>query len=64
MWIAKDNDGSVNLFRTKPVITIGKRYVVDVVNPSNAKFQLDERMFPNLKFEDGPMEIEIIIKKA
>lgn len=63
MWIAKDNNDSVNLFRTKPFLTIRKSYVVDSVNPSNGKFQLDERMFPDLKFEDGPMEVELTIKE-
>lgn len=59
MWIAKDSDGSVNLFQTRPVLIHGAYYVVDVAYPFIRKFQLDERMFPDLKFEDGPMEVEI-----
>jgi hypothetical protein len=57
LWIARDEDKMLCLFEDKPYLvgnyyTTGKGAVT--INPS---------LFPEVTFESGPVEVEIIIKK-
>lgn len=57
-WIAKDEDGSLRFHYKKPErMKLGK-----VWNSNVRSFELHDVKLPNLKFENGPQEVEIIIR--
>lgn len=66
MWIARDKDGYLTLFITiKPIRVEDKRWSGNEHNSFTA-FEdwaaLPEEWFPNLKWEDEPIEVDIIQK--
>lgn len=60
MWIARDKDGTLVLFKVKPVRCKDK-WVSFGVNWEN--FTIDESLFPELKWEDEPIEVELALKQ-
>lgn len=66
MWIARDNNGSLRLHLDKPV---RNGYVWHTDNyfgsPRSITLQsnFEGDLFPNLKWSDKPIEVEIKIKK-
>lgn len=58
MWIARDKDGELWLFENKPVKEN------DIWNNSGSDYMkiLDTTLLPDLKWENEPMEIELLPK--
>lgn len=59
MWIARDKDGTLSLYRDKPVRAGIEpyRWWGDEVDG----FDLDSSLFPNLTWEDEPIEVDLTI---
>ena len=59
MWVARDEDGSLWLFQTKPVRNFDNWNTEDFVSDF---MKIDPTLFPDLKFEDEPIEVELARK--
>ena len=71
VWIARDKNGHLGAYKEYPRLNYnGDEYYP---NPctwehpfgfgrANIAFDLDESMMPDLKFEDGPVEVELSFK--
>ena len=87
MYIARNPDGTLELFKNKP-----SRYTLETTNKTKGSkrygkttvtefwdedqvfdgydkyyypgdyFEIDSSLFPNLKWEDGPLEVDLYIK--
>lgn len=57
-WVARDSDGSLTLCKAKP-----QRYMNDCWVNAEEYFPLGSQIFPELTFEDEPIEVELTIKK-
>lgn len=63
-WVAKDYDGTVRLFfLCKPQRIVEKRYRYWYGGP-NASKQLPNGSFPDLKWEDEPIEVTLLIRNS
>ena len=67
MWIARDKDGELNLFSNKPhrCTSIGwnnESWDVESMDEFNDTMLLNPNLFPNLNWEDEPIEVELVIK--
>lgn len=62
MWIARDDNGDLNLFRIKPYKSSGY-WIADANEPQNHKMRIDRDLFPEIKSYSQPVEVEVIIKK-
>ena len=59
MYAARDKDGMLVMYRMKPyTCTKSGRWVSD-----NSEMVLPKDLMPELTFEMGPVEIELVIKK-
>ena len=59
MWIARAESGNLKLHQTEPqqevsMLTGGINW-----NDSLESFKIDDRLFPEVTFENSPMEVEI-----
>lgn len=66
MYIARDEDGRLTLFDVKPekVVSQFKRGYTWVVPRGYANhISLNPRFYPEVTFENSPMEVELVIKK-
>lgn len=63
MYIARDEDGSLNLYRGKPARNDSEWYPVDVDGKfSECFFELNESLFPEVKWTDKePTMVELHI---
>lgn len=68
-WVAKDEDGAV-FFHVKkphrePMVTLANEKI-GIWRCYNERFRLShlDKMFPELTFEDEPIEVELTIKKV
>lgn len=62
MWVARDKDGKLWFYREKPRrVKDGGYWVLDDI--SDYECVLPEDLFPYLKWEDEPIEVELTIKK-
>ncbi len=62
MWVAREKSGRLFLFESKPIKhykCIGLWVNNGVITPI---MEIDSSLFPNLKWEDEPIEVEIIKK--
>lgn len=57
LWIARNRFGELQLFRAKPYLTPYKSWVCD--DGWALWFNRDERAFPEVTFENSPMEVEL-----
>lgn len=57
MWIARDLDGSLYLYKEEPMPCDGEYYYVEDTN----YIELDKNLFPELNFEDGPKQIKLVL---
>lgn len=58
LWVARDLDGTLGLFDgDKPKPILGEWM------PDNDYYSIDNRLFPEVTYENSPQEIEIVIKK-
>ena len=61
MWIARDEDNTLVLWTEKPI-----RYIETGlwnVPKFGKRIELDNKLFSELKWEDEPVEVEIVVKK-
>jgi len=66
MWIARDSDGELNMFCNRPE----RRYPFMEIYEEGWWFegtftqqmQIDPALFPELRWEDEPIEVELIRK--
>ena len=63
MWIARAESGNLKLHQTEPqqevsMLTGGINW-----NDSLESFKIDDRLFPEVTFENSPMEVELVLKK-
>lgn len=57
-WVARDSDGSLTLCKVKP-----SRYENGCWVSGEEYFPLRRALFPELSFDDEPIEVELTIKK-
>lgn len=63
MWIARDRDGCLYLFHRKPVRHKNMYMCWDLpYNDAREPMLLDKSLFPNLTWDDEPIEVELKIK--
>lgn len=60
MWVARNKDGWLVLFESKPVRGEGFWYTNSRDDDS---MPINSSLFPDLKWEDEPIEVEIKIKE-
>lgn len=60
MWIARDESGYIYLYENKPILKAdwsgGLWFGGDF-------FELQPESFPEVTFENSPMEVELVLKK-
>lgn len=68
LWIARDLDGTLCLFKNKPVVVeypnvvkTNNKYWRDMQEDAFAYLKRDE--FPKVTFENSPQQVEINLKK-
>lgn len=57
LWIARDKSGELSLVNEKPVLSVSKKCWFTSGN-ADCIF-LDDKMFPEVTFENGPQEVEL-----
>lgn len=76
MWIARNEDGELELFKTLPkrhtlIINYNEVYksgkwVIEEITPEHTwrfpGISINKNLFSNLKWEDEPIEVELKIK--
>ena len=60
MWIARDKQGMLAIFEDKPTYSHKNG---DIWLTADFPFYIDKNNFPEVTFENSPMEVEINIKK-
>ena len=68
MWIARDKDGQLTLFTNKPhrCTDVGwdnESWDVVSMDEFTDTMILNPNLFPNLTWEDEPIEVELTLKK-
>jgi len=68
MWIARDKDGQLTLFTNKPhrCTDVGwdnESWDVVSMDEFTDTMILNPNLFPNLTWEDEPIEVELALKK-
>lgn len=69
MWVAKDKDGRLSLFTNKPYRgeNVGgndERWYVVSISEFTDSMKLNPKLFPDLTWNDEPIEVELVIKKG
>ena len=62
MWIARNEDGCLNLFDVKPQKETrfqGKDYIWIVPRGYMNQIMLNEKLYPEVTFENSPREVEL-----
>lgn len=62
MWIARNEDGRLNLFDVKPqkeACFQGKDYIWIVPRGYMNQIMLNEKLYPEVTFENSPREVEL-----
>lgn len=58
MWVARDKDGELILFYNKPFRLEYDRWATTWIN----WMKLDSKLFPDLTWDDEPIEVELVRK--
>ena len=62
-WIARDSDNELFLFESEPVLRGCKNHLwYEPLDKFERCSKLDEFLFPEVTFENSPMEVELVIK--
>lgn len=61
MWIARDANRTLTLFQGKPELSKYDPIFQDLYDRDY--MTIDQFLFPEVTFENSPMEVELIIKK-
>ena len=60
MWIARNVDNTLVLFQSKPILN--NEVMWDEILNEDYMF-ISEYLYPEVTFENSPMEVELIVKK-
>ena len=60
MWIGRNEDGTLVLFKTKPMRLYDEG---NALYWAGSALYLSRYDFPEVTFENSPMEVELVIKK-
>ena len=58
LWIARDESGGLWMFESKP-IKVRESFTQQ---PLSQIYSIDDNLFPEVTFENSPMEVEIVLK--
>ena len=62
MWIARDKkDKALALYRSKPIKN--GSFFNEYDEEGDKRIWIDRKYFPEVTFENSPMEVELVIKK-
>ena len=59
MWIARDKNGALHLFEEKPSLRYQRWWGKTTIY----ECQIDTSLYPEVTFENSPMEVELVLKK-
>lgn len=61
LWVARDKDGILRLFETKPFLNINNNWDSDdnYWDSDDNYFVIDENKFPEVTFENSPQQVEL-----
>ena len=57
LWVARDKNGELSLVNEKPVLSVSKKCWL-TSGEADCIF-LDDKMFPEVTFENSPQEVEL-----
>ena len=63
MWIARAESGDLKLYQTEPQQEVSMLTGGIYWNARLDSYKIDDRLFPEVTFENSPMEVELVIKK-
>lgn len=63
MWVARDKNGALYLYEHKPTGKYGSWFDLEA-DDADFLIRLDDSRFPELKWEDEPIEVDIIQKSS
>lgn len=58
VWVARDQDGCLFIGKEKPIGNVNLSWIV-----AEEYFPFDTELFPELTWENSPIEVELTIKK-
>ena len=61
LWIARDVDKALALFRNKPIKN--GSFFNEYDEEGDLRIWIERRYFPEVTFENSPMEVELVLKK-
>ena len=59
VWIARDRSGGLWMYERKPQ-RVGESFIQ---RQNSQMYGIDDNLFPEVTFENSPMEVELVIKK-
>ena len=62
-WIARDKDGELCLYKTKPWKRVNTTHHCDEFDCDDSFMNIDNDLFPEVTFENSPQEIELKLLK-
>ena len=63
LWIARAESGNLKLYQTEPQQEVSMLTGGIYWNDRLDSYKIDDRLFPEVTFENNPMEVELILKK-
>ena len=61
-WIARDFNGDLYLYDKKPIKPKVYSRCFHPVDGSNEYYKIDERLFPEITFENSPQIVTMVVK--
>lgn len=62
-WIARDKDGELCLYKTKPWKRVNTTHHNDQFDCDDSFMNIDNDLFPEVTYENSPQEIELKLIK-
>ena len=59
LWIARSECGDLTLYKTKPKKEVSMLSTTTYWNDRNESFTIDNRLFPEVTFENSPKKVEL-----
>ena len=59
LWIARDKDGELCLYKTKPWKRVNTIYNNDEFDCDDDFMEIDSNLFPEVTFENSPQRVEL-----
>lgn len=64
LWIARDKDGKLYLYKTKPWKRVNAIYLCNEFDCDDSFINIDSDLFPEVTFENSPQEVELKLVKS